>query len=139
MPNSQPAKNLSQKVALITGASKGLGKAMALALSQAGATIALVSRDSAKLESVKQEIETSGGKAEIFLADVRDEQQVDKLGADVTSRLGNVQILINNAGINIRKNLTDFSLEEWQSVIDTNLTSVFGSCRICEAPATAAS
>jgi NAD(P)-dependent dehydrogenase (short-subunit alcohol dehydrogenase family) len=129
MPNSQPAKNLSGKVALITGASKGLGKAMALSLSEAGATIALVSRDSAKLENVKQEIENSGGKAEIFLADVRNEQQVDKLETDIASRLGKVQILINNAGINIRKSLTDFSLEEWQSVIDTNLTSVFLMCR----------
>jgi NAD(P)-dependent dehydrogenase (short-subunit alcohol dehydrogenase family) len=129
MPNSQSTTNLSQKVALITGASKGLGKAMALALSEAGATIALVSRDSAKLQDVKQEIENSGGKAAVFLADVRNEQQVDKLESDIASRLGKVQILINNAGINIRKSLIDFSLEEWQSVIDTNLTSVFLMCR----------
>jgi NAD(P)-dependent dehydrogenase (short-subunit alcohol dehydrogenase family) len=127
MPNSQ--LNLSQKTALVTGASRGLGKAMALSLSQAGAAVALVSRDAAKLQDVKREIETAGGKAEIFLADVRDEQQIDQLEADITSRLGKVQILVNNAGINIRKNLTDFSLEEWRSVLDTNLTSVFLMCR----------
>jgi NAD(P)-dependent dehydrogenase (short-subunit alcohol dehydrogenase family) len=121
--------SLNGKTALITGASKGLGKAMALALSQAGATIALVSRDEAKLQAVKQEIESSTGKAECFLADVKDEQQVERLEAEVSNRLGKVQILVNNAGINLRKSLIDFSLTEWQSVIDTNLTSVFLMCR----------
>ena len=121
--------NLAGKVALITGASKGLGKAMALALSQAGAAIALVSRDGGKLEAVKREIQASGGKAESFVADVRDEASVLKLVQEVEKRSGRVQILINNAGINIRKNLTEFSLDEWNSVIDTNLTSVFLMCR----------
>ena len=102
---------------------------MALALSQAGATIALVSRDEGKLQDVKREVESSGGKAEVFLADVKDEAQVERLEADVSKRLGKVQILVNNAGINLRKNLIDFSLTEWQSVLDTNLTSVFLMCR----------
>jgi NAD(P)-dependent dehydrogenase (short-subunit alcohol dehydrogenase family) len=128
MPDS-PTSSLNGKIALITGASKGLGKAMALALSQAGATIALVSRDETKLQAVKQEIEPSGGKAEFFVADVKDEQQVERLEADVSKRLGKIQILVNNAGVNLRKNLIDFSLSEWQSVIDTNLTSVFLMCR----------
>jgi NAD(P)-dependent dehydrogenase (short-subunit alcohol dehydrogenase family) len=121
--------SLDGKIALITGASKGLGKAMAVALSQAGATIALVSRDEAKLQGVKREIEDSGGKAELFLADVKDEQQVERLETEVATRLGKIQILVNNAGINLRKNLIDFSLSEWQSVVDTNLTSVFLMCR----------
>jgi NAD(P)-dependent dehydrogenase (short-subunit alcohol dehydrogenase family) len=124
-----PTTDLSGKIALITGASKGLGKAMALALSGAGATIALVSRDETKLQEVKRELETAGGKAEVFTADVKDEQQIDRLETDIAARLGKVQILINNAGINIRKNLIDFSLAEWQSVVDTNLTSVFLMCR----------
>ena len=102
---------------------------MALALSQAGATIALVSRDEGKLQDVKREVESSGGRADVFLADVKDEAQVERLEADVSKRLGKVQILVNNAGINLRKNLIDFSLAEWQSVIDTNLTSVFLMCR----------
>jgi NAD(P)-dependent dehydrogenase (short-subunit alcohol dehydrogenase family) len=117
--------NLSGKTALITGASKGLGKAMALALSAAGAKIALVSRDAAKLTDVRAEIKGSGGEAEFFVADVSSEAQVDKLETEVSARLGKVQILINNAGINVRKNLTDFTLDEWQSVLNTNLTSVF--------------
>ena len=122
---AQMSGSLDGKIALITGASKGLGKAMAVALSQAGATIALVSRDEAKLQGVKREIEDSGGKAELFLADVKDEQQVERLETEVATRLGKIQILVNNAGINLRKNLIDFSLSEWQSVVDTNLTSVF--------------
>jgi NAD(P)-dependent dehydrogenase (short-subunit alcohol dehydrogenase family) len=126
---AQMSGSLNEKTALITGASKGLGKAMALALSQAGATIALVSRDEAKLQAVKQEIEDSGGRADVFIADVKDEQQVERLEAEISKRLGKIQILVNNAGINLRKNLIDFSLSEWQSVVDTNLTSVFLMCR----------
>jgi NAD(P)-dependent dehydrogenase (short-subunit alcohol dehydrogenase family) len=128
-PIGSPNNSLNGKIALITGASKGLGKAMALALSQAGATIALVSRDETKLQAVKREIEESGGKADLFIADVKDEQQVERLEADVSKRLGQIQILVNNAGVNLRKNLIDFSLSEWQSVMDTNLTSVFLMCR----------
>jgi NAD(P)-dependent dehydrogenase (short-subunit alcohol dehydrogenase family) len=102
---------------------------MALSLAGAGATIALVSRDETKLNSVKAEVAAIGGQAEVFIADVRQEADVQRLEKEVAERCGKVQILINNAGINIRKNLTDFSLDEWQSVIDTNLTSVFLLCR----------
>lgn len=129
MPSSDSKPHLSGKIAVITGASKGLGKAMALALSRAGASIALVSRDNEKLRNVEREITASGGKAAVFTADVRDEKQVRELEAQVSERLGKAQILINNAGINIRKNLIDFSLEEWQSVVDTSLTSTFLMCR----------
>ena len=129
MPISHTKTDLSGKVAVITGASKGLGKAMALALSQRGAAIALVSRDMGKLESVGAEIRNSGGQAAAFQADVRDEKQVQDVEKQVTGRLGKAQILINNAGINVRKNLIDFTLEEWQSVVDTSLTSAFLMCR----------
>ncbi len=120
--------DLTGKIALITGASKGLGKAMALALSRAGATIALVSRDESKLSEVQSEIAAHGA-SDIFVADIRQESHVHRLESEVTARFGKIHILINNAGINIRKNLTDFTLEEWQSVMDTNLTSVFLMCR----------
>jgi len=129
MPANNTKNNLSGKIAVITGASKGLGKAMALALSQAGAAIALVSRDKEKLAGVEREILDSGGKAAVFTADVRDEKQIRDVEAQLTQRLGKAQILINNAGINIRKNLIDFTLEEWQSVVDTSLTSSFLMCR----------
>ncbi len=127
---SHSLKNdLSGKLALITGASKGLGKAMAIALSQAGATVALVSRDREKLDRVHQEIKHLGSRSHVFAADVREEASVTKVEAEVREELGKVQILINNAGINIRKNLIDFSLEEWRSVVDTSLTSAFLMCR----------
>jgi NAD(P)-dependent dehydrogenase (short-subunit alcohol dehydrogenase family) len=129
MPQTDSQHDLNGKIALITGASKGLGKAMALALSQAGASIALVSRDQSKLESVKADIEAANGKASVFIADVTNEAQIARLQSEVAGQLGPVQILINNAGINLRKNLIEFSLGEWQSVIDSNLTSVFLVCR----------
>lgn len=129
MPNIEKRSDLTGKIALISGASKGLGKAMALALSAQGAMIALASRNRGKLEEVKQEIESSGGSATVFLADVTKEEDVQHLEREVSNQLGKVQILINNAGTNIRKNLIDFSLDEWRSVMDTNLTSVFLMCR----------
>jgi NAD(P)-dependent dehydrogenase (short-subunit alcohol dehydrogenase family) len=121
---------LHGKTALITGASKGLGKAMALALAEAGAAIALVSRDEAKLNEVAAEIRAGGKRAEVFAADVSDEAQVARVSTEVAASFGGtLQILINNAGINIRKPITDFTLAEWHSVLDTNLTSVFLLCR----------
>jgi len=102
---------------------------MALSLAEAGATIALVSRDAGKLQGVQARIEGAGGKAKVFLADVSDEQNVQRLQSEISDRLGPVRILVNNAGINIRKNLIDFSLDEWRSVMDTNFTSVFLMCR----------
>lgn len=102
---------------------------MALALSAQGATVALVSRNREKLEEVKDEIAASGGKAAVFLADVAREEDIRRLESEVARQLGKVQILINNAGTNVRKNLIDFSLEEWRNVMDTNLTSVFLMCR----------
>jgi NAD(P)-dependent dehydrogenase (short-subunit alcohol dehydrogenase family) len=122
-------KKLDGKVALITGASKGLGKAMAVALSAAGARIALVSRSVEKLNEVGRAVKEAGGDARVFQADVSNEEQVRKLERDVAGAFGKVHILINNAGINIRKPLVEFTLDEWQRVLNTNLTSVFLMCR----------
>ena len=122
-------KKLDGKVAVITGASKGLGKAMALALAAAGAKLALVSRNLEQLKQTAQaarELETD---AEIFQADVTDEAQVRRVEKAALEKFGQVQILINNAGINLRKPVTEFTLEEWRQVMDTNLTSVFLVCR----------
>jgi NAD(P)-dependent dehydrogenase (short-subunit alcohol dehydrogenase family) len=114
---------------LITGASKGLGKAMALALGSAGAHIALVSRNFEQLNEVAKAVKDAGGSAHVFQADVSAEDPVRKLEHDVVAACGKVQILVNNAGINIRKPLAEFTLEEWQRVLNTNLTSVFLMCR----------
>jgi len=120
---------LAGKVALITGASRGLGKAMALALAQEGASIALVARDREQLEKSAEEVWRTGSGAQVFPADVTSEEQVLRLEKQVAQAFGRIHILINNAGINIRKNLTDFTLEEWRRVLDTNLTSTFLMCR----------
>ncbi len=124
-----PNHSLQNKVALITGGSKGLGRAMAVALAAEGATIALVSRDREKLESVAGEVRTAGGQAHVFVADVANEDDVLRLEKEVAAGAGRIDILINNAGINIRKNITEFTLEEWNRVQNTNLTSVFLLCR----------
>ncbi|HTV56448.1 MAG TPA: SDR family NAD(P)-dependent oxidoreductase [Terriglobia bacterium] len=122
-------KKLSGKVAVITGASKGLGKAMALALGAAGATVALVSRNLPQLNEVGHAIRNSGGESQSFEADVSNEEAVRRLERDLARTFGKIHILINNAGMNIRKPLVDFELEEWRRVLDTNLTSVFLMCR----------
>src|ERR1041384_5772536 len=122
-------KKLAGKTALITGASKGLGKAMALALGQAGARLVLVARNLEQTQATAKAVSANGGAAEAYQADVTDEQQVLNLQKQITQKLGRINILINNAGINIRKTVTDFTLDEWRQVQDTNMTSVFLLCR----------
>lgn len=121
--------NLAGRVAVITGGSRGLGEAMAKALSEAGASIALIARDAQRLEQVRADIAAQGGTAEVFIADVTREDQVATAAAAIQKRYGHPQILINNAGTNIRKNLIDFSLDEFRSVLDTSLISTFLLCR----------
>jgi len=121
--------DLSGRTAVITGASRGLGEAMALAMAASGARIALVARDVKRLESVREEIVSAGGSAELFSGDVTREDDVARVAEAVAKRFGHPQILVNNAGTNIRKNLVDFSLEEFRSVIDSSLISTFLMCR----------
>jgi NAD(P)-dependent dehydrogenase (short-subunit alcohol dehydrogenase family) len=121
--------NLAGRTAIITGGSRGLGEAMAKALSESGANIALVARDNTRLEVVRDAIAAQGGIAEMFVADVTQEQQVAEIAEAIKKRFGAPQILINNAGTNIRKNLVDFSLEEFRSVLDSSLISTFLMCR----------
>ena len=120
---------LAGRVALITGASRGLGKAMALALAPAGIRLALVARDVEQLSAVAARARELGTEAEVFRADIADEAQVLELERQVIQKFGPVDILINNAGINIRKLCIDYTLAEWNSVLTTNLTSVFLMCR----------
>lgn len=117
--------DLTGKTAVITGGSRGLGEAMAHALAASGAQIALVARDVARLTSVRQALIANGGVAEIFAADVTREDDVVNAAKAIQSRFGHPQIVINNAGTNIRKNLVDFSLDEFRSVLDASLTSTF--------------
>ncbi|HEU0123032.1 MAG TPA: SDR family NAD(P)-dependent oxidoreductase [Bryobacteraceae bacterium] len=120
---------LKGKTAVITGGSRGLGKAMALALAGEGVRIALAARDEAAMASVAREIADAGSEAACFKTDVSDEASVESLREAVLARFGGVEILINNAGINLRKAVHEFTLEEWRRVNDTNVTSVFLLCR----------
>jgi NAD(P)-dependent dehydrogenase (short-subunit alcohol dehydrogenase family) len=118
-------KFLQGKIAVITGASRGLGRAMALALGESGAKLALVGRDRTRLAETQKLTKDKGAESEVFIADVRDEAQVGKLGQDVIARFGGTHILINNAGTAVRKNVADFTLDEWRLVLDTNLNGAF--------------
>lgn len=122
-------QSLKGRNALITGSSKGLGRAMAVALGAEGANLILVARDKEKLESVAEEVRAAGGTASVHAADITQEDQVIALEKEVSASVGKVQILVNNAGTNLRKNITDFTLEEWLGVQSTNVTSVFMMCR----------
>jgi NAD(P)-dependent dehydrogenase (short-subunit alcohol dehydrogenase family) len=121
--------DLKGKTAVITGGNRGLGEAMAKTLSEAGANIALVARDLKRLESVRDDLVRKGAVAEFFVADVTREEEVAKAAEAVNDRFGAPQILINSAGTNIRKNLVDYSLEEFRSVLDSSLISTFLMCR----------
>lgn len=123
------ANALEGKIAVITGASRGLGRAIALALGGAGAKLALVARDREKLNETAAEAAELGAEPAVFVANLTDEAQVGTLEHEVIARFGRVDILINNAGVNVRKPVVDYTLEEWRKVIDTNLTSVFLMCR----------
>jgi NAD(P)-dependent dehydrogenase (short-subunit alcohol dehydrogenase family) len=117
--------DLSGKVAVITGGSRGLGRAMAETLSGAGASIALVARDRARLDQASAELKAQGGNAAGFVADVTDEADVQRVAGEINAAFGAPHILINNAGNNVRKHLADLSLEEFRSVLDGSLTSTF--------------
>jgi NAD(P)-dependent dehydrogenase (short-subunit alcohol dehydrogenase family) len=121
--------DLSGKVAVVTGGSRGIGREIGVTLAKAGANVALLSRDRAKLEESLELVRGAGGEGATFICDVRDEAQVKQAAGDVVKRLGAVHILVNNAGTAIRKNVIDFSLEEWRALTDTNITGVFLACK----------
>jgi len=113
---------------LITGASRGLGKAIALAMAKAGARLILVSRDVGMLNQTAEAAIALGSEASVFQTDVTNEQQITDLHKIIQHDFGRVHILVNNAGMNIRKSITEFTIQEWRQVIDTNLISAFLMC-----------
>lgn len=118
---------LEGRVAVVTGAARGLGQAMALALGGAGARLALVDRDpSTRTADLARE---RGAEAEAYVADVSDEARVEALAREVLARFGGVHVLVNSAGVAVRKPVVEFTLAEWRRVIDVNLTGAFLTCR----------
>jgi 2-deoxy-D-gluconate 3-dehydrogenase len=117
--------DLSGRVAVVTGGNGGIGLGMARGLAEAGADIVIIGRNEAKSNAAVDDIKQRGAKAISVVADVTDKAAVDAMVELVTRELGRIDILVNNAGINIRKPPQALSLEEWDRVIGTNLTSAF--------------
>jgi 2-deoxy-D-gluconate 3-dehydrogenase len=122
---TNPLFDLTGKVAVVTGGNGGIGLGMARGLAKAGAAIAIVGRNAAKSEAAVAEITQDGGKAISIAADVTDREAVGAMIERAKRELGRIDILVNNAGTNIRKAPDALELEEWDSVMKTNLTSAF--------------
>jgi 3-oxoacyl-[acyl-carrier protein] reductase len=113
------------RVALVTGASQGIGRACALALAAGGAQVALAARQEEKLAAVAKEIETGGGQAAAFRMDVGNEDEVKAAVKAAIERFGKIDILVNNAGITKDTLLLRMKRADWDSVIQTNLSGAF--------------
>jgi 2-dehydro-3-deoxy-D-gluconate 5-dehydrogenase len=120
-----PDFDLTGKVAIVTGGNGGIGYGIARGLAEAGATIVIAARDPGKNAQATAALRETGVKAMSVAADVRDEASVQAMVQAAVEAFGRVDILVNNAGINIRKAPQDYTLEEWQQVMSTNLTGVF--------------
>ena len=116
---------VSGRVALVTGASQGIGRACALALAEGGALIALAARNEEKLAAVAKEIESTGGQAASFRMDVSNEDEVKAAVKAAIERFGKIEILVNNAGVTKDTLLMRMKRADWESVIQTNLSGAF--------------
>lgn len=111
--------------ALVTGAGRGIGRAVALALAREGARLTVVSRTAHELDTLVGEIEAVGARGVAFAGDLRDPSTCAGAVAAAVDCFGGLQILVNNAGVGVFANLVDTSDEDWETVLNTNLTSVF--------------
>lgn len=117
--------SLAGKVALVTGASRGLGRAMARSLAEAGATVVLAARDVSKLEAAAAEIRAAGYRADIEAFDLTDEQKVIAAVPNILRRHGKLDILLNNAGVCMWGGFLESSLDAWRLTMETNLTATY--------------
>jgi len=117
--------DLSGRVALVTGAARGLGLAIARGLARAGALTVLNGRDAAALAAARASIDGAGGRADVAVFDVTDRDAVRAAVADIEGRHGAIDVLVNNAGIQRRHAVTEFPLEDWDAILATNLTAPF--------------
>ncbi|MEX0637851.1 MAG: glucose 1-dehydrogenase [Burkholderiales bacterium] len=118
--------DLQGKTALVTGGNGGIGLGIAKGLAQAGAKVAIAGRNEAKNKAA---LEALGAQAIAVSGDVNDPAAVQRMVAETLKAFGGLDILVANAGINIRKPPQDYALEEWHRIMDTNLTSVFACCQ----------
>ncbi|MCA1054582.1 glucose 1-dehydrogenase [Rossellomorea aquimaris] len=120
-----PSFSLNRKTAVVTGAGRGIGRALSIGLAEAGADVVLLSRTEADLEETAASIEALGKKAYILPCDVTSRDDINKVLNYIEDQKLNIDILINNAGMNIRSNALEVTDEEWQQIMDTNLKSAF--------------
>ena len=123
--NSTNGFDLTGRIALVTGASRGLGRHFALALARAGADVAITSRTLASLEGAQQAIAALGRRVLPVALDVRDHASITAAVAAAHAHFGRIDILVNNAGCNIRKPAVDVTWEDWNTILDTNLRGPF--------------
>jgi NADP-dependent 3-hydroxy acid dehydrogenase YdfG len=121
--------SLQHKSILITGASKGIGRELALLLARQQTKLGLVARSQAELESLQAQVRALGSEAEIFVGDVAQEDQVKQTVARLTERFGRIDMLVNNAGYGIFKQAEQISVSEWEGIVDTNVKGTFLFCR----------
>lgn len=117
--------SLSQRVAFVTGASQGIGRTCAVRLAKEGAAVAIAARNQEKLNEVVSEISAAGGKAAAFQLDVADEEQIKSAVRAAIAQLGKIDILVNNAGITRDQLVMRMKRADWDSVLQTNLTSAY--------------
>jgi len=117
--------SLTGRVALVTGASQGIGRACALRLAKDGAAVAVAARNQQKLNELVGEISTAGGKAAAFPVDVGDEEQIKSAVKAVIAQFGKIDILVNNAGITRDQLVMRMKRADWDAVLQTNLTSAY--------------
>lgn len=116
---------LEGRVALVTGASQGIGRAVAIELAKHGAVVALAARNVEKLNAVAAEIEAAGGKAESFALDVSSEESIKAVAKEIVAKFGAVHILVNNAGVTRDGLMLRMKTADWNEVLNTNLTGSF--------------
>jgi 3-oxoacyl-[acyl-carrier protein] reductase len=121
--------SLTGKNALVTGAGKGIGRAIAIALAQEGVNVALLARTESQLREVAQEIEALGAKAVVLTADIADRASVEAAVSQAQAELGHLDILINNAGIGTFAKLVDMAPAEWENIIQVNLMGTYYATR----------
>ncbi len=117
--------DLTGKVAIITGASRGLGQTFARALARAGADLVITSRTIESLQAFQKEIEAAGRRVVPLALDVRDEASIRRMVGDAAKAYPRLDILVNNAGCNVRKKAVDVTWDDWNLILDTNLRGAF--------------